>query len=119
MRISSLHQKQFSYRPGRSCEAALHQLGSRIEVSVECNEIALGAFLDTEGAFNNTSFDSMISAAQNADPTISKWVHTLLRVQTVTALLLGVDMAISAAAGCPQGGVLSPSYETQVLMSYC
>jgi hypothetical protein len=50
-----LHQNQFAYRAGMSTETALLQVVNRLEKSLHHTEIALGAFLDIEGAFDNTS----------------------------------------------------------------
>jgi hypothetical protein len=41
---------------------ALHQLIVRVEKALDQQEIPLGIFLDIEGAFNNTSYDSMCTA---------------------------------------------------------
>jgi hypothetical protein len=41
---------------------ALHQLVVPVQKALDQHKIALGAFLDTEGAFNNTSCDSMCAA---------------------------------------------------------
>jgi hypothetical protein len=46
-----LHPNQHAYQAGKSVETALHQ-----------QETALGVFLDIEGAFNNTSYDSICAA---------------------------------------------------------
>ena len=43
-------------------ETALHQLVVRVEKALDQQEIALGAFLDIEGAFNNTCYDTMCDA---------------------------------------------------------
>jgi hypothetical protein len=37
---------------------------TRIENAIEHNDIALGAFLDTEGAFDRTSFGTIKQAAE-------------------------------------------------------
>ena len=49
-----LHQNQFAYRAGMSTETALFQVVHRLEKSLKHKEIALGAFLDIAGAFDNT-----------------------------------------------------------------
>lgn len=110
LRARPLHQNQFAYRPGRSCEVALHHLVSRIEATLQGKEIALGAFLDIEGAFSNTSFESMINAlvAKEVNPIICNWVNSMLSGRIIKTSLLRADMAKSVTAGCPQGGVLSP-----------
>jgi hypothetical protein len=41
---------------------ALHQLVVQVEKALDQQEIALGAFLDIEGAFNNTCYDTMCDA---------------------------------------------------------
>ena len=43
-------------------ETALHQIVVRVEKALNEQEVALGVFLDIEGAFNNTSYDSMCVA---------------------------------------------------------
>jgi hypothetical protein len=50
-----LHQNQSAYRAGMSMETALFQVVHRLEKCLEHKEIALGAFLDIEGAFDNSS----------------------------------------------------------------
>ena len=43
-------------------ETSLHQLVVRVEKVLNQKEIALGNFLDKEGAFNNISYDSICSS---------------------------------------------------------
>jgi len=57
-----LHPNQHAYQAGKSVETALHQLVVRVEKAFDQQEIVLGVFLDIEGAFDNTSYDSMCSA---------------------------------------------------------
>ena len=47
-----------------SNETALFQVVHRLEKSLHHKEIELGAFLDIEGAFGNTSFNAIITAAR-------------------------------------------------------
>jgi len=51
-----LHPNQHAYQAGKSVEMALHQLVVRVEKAPDQQETALGVFLDTEGAFNNTCY---------------------------------------------------------------
>jgi len=60
--LEPLHPNQHAYEAGKSVETALHQLVVRVEKALDQQEIALGVFLDIEGAFNNTSYDSMCAA---------------------------------------------------------
>jgi hypothetical protein len=58
------HQNQYAYRAGMSMETAVFQVVQRLEKCLEHKEIALGAFLEIEGAFDNTSFKTIIMAAR-------------------------------------------------------
>jgi hypothetical protein len=53
------HRNQHAYQIGKSTETALHNVVTRIEKAIEHKELALCAFLDTEGAFDRTSFDTI------------------------------------------------------------
>ena len=69
--LQPLHPNQHAYQAGKSVEMALHQLVVWVEKALD-QQIALGIFLDIEGAFDNTSYDSMCSALtrHGADQTI-------------------------------------------------
>jgi Reverse transcriptase (RNA-dependent DNA polymerase) len=60
-----LHKSQHAYQRGKSSETALHDLDSIIESALHHKVFALGAFLDVEGAFDNTSSDAMCMACNN------------------------------------------------------
>jgi len=60
--LQPLHPKQYAYQVGKSVETALHQLVVWVEKALDQQEIALGVLLYIEGAFDNTSYDSMCSA---------------------------------------------------------
>jgi len=65
-----------------STETALFfQVVHRLEKSLNHKEIALGAFLDIEGAFDNTSFSAIITAARECglEETCCRWVRSCLR----------------------------------------
>ena len=102
--LQPLHPNQHAYQPGKSVETALHQLVVRVEKALDQQEIALGVFLDIEGAFDNTSYDSMCLALSRhgTDLTIVRWIRATLEGRLATAALGDVTR------GCPQGGVLSP-----------
>jgi len=57
-----LHPNQHAYQAGKSVETALHQLVVWVEKALDQQETAVGVFLDIEGAFDNTSYDSMCLA---------------------------------------------------------
>jgi hypothetical protein len=60
--LKPLYPNQHAYQAGKSVEMALHQLMVWVEKVLDQQETALGVFLDTEGAFNNTSYDSTCAA---------------------------------------------------------
>jgi hypothetical protein len=60
--IVPLHPNQYAYQTGKSVETALHRFVVRVEKALDQREIALGAFLDIEGTFNNTCYDTMCDA---------------------------------------------------------
>jgi len=108
--LRPLHLNQHAYQAGKSVETALHQLVVRAEKALDQQDIALGIFLDTEGAFDNTSYDSMCSALtrHGVDHTITRWIRATLEGQLATAALGDVSRSVAVSRGCPQGGVLSP-----------
>ena len=105
-----LHPNQHAYQAGKSVETALHQLVVQVEKALDQQEIALGVFLDKEGAFNNTSYDSMYAAParHGVDYTIIRWIKAILEGWLATATLGGLSRSVAVSRGCPQGGVLSP-----------
>jgi hypothetical protein len=70
---------------------------------------ALEVFLDIEGAFNNTSYDSFCSALakHGVGCTIIHWITATLKGRLATATLGGFSRSVTVARGCLQGGVLS------------
>lgn len=105
-----LHRNQHAYQVGKSCESALHQMVARIENTIIHKEAALGAFLDIEGAFDNTSFDAMIQASysRGIESTLCRWIEAMLKGRTVSITMFGETVRAKVMKGCPQGGVLSP-----------
>ena len=82
----------------------------RVEKALDQQEIALGVFLDIEGAFDNISYDSMFLALSRhgTDPTIVRWIRATLEGRMATAALGDATRSVAVSRGCPQGGVLSP-----------
>lgn len=105
-----LHINQHAYRVGKSCDSALHQLVSRIEEAIEHKEVALGTFLDIEGAFNNTTYDAMLKAAERhgVDETCRRWIRSTLHGRKAQASLFGETLRVTATRGTAQGGAISP-----------
>jgi hypothetical protein len=55
---------------------------THIENSIEHKNIALGIFLDIEGALDRTYFDTMRQAAERygIKPTVCRWICAMLKV---------------------------------------
>jgi hypothetical protein len=73
-------------------------------------EIALGAFLDIEGIFDNTSFNAITTIARECglEETCCRWVTSMLESRLVHTSVMGRSFTAKVARGCPQGGVWSP-----------
>ena len=78
--IVPLHPNQHAYQAGKLVEPALHRLIVRVEKALDQQEIALGSFLDIEGAFNNTCYDTMCDALvrHGSEYTIVRWIKATL-----------------------------------------
>jgi hypothetical protein len=83
---------------------------SQIQNIVEHGEMALGAFLDIEGAFDSMSVEVIIKAAEQHGirRTIGWWVGSMLGSRKITATLARETLEGSVTKGCLQGGILSP-----------
>ncbi|GAB0090988.1 uncharacterized protein DMENIID0001_057790 [Sergentomyia squamirostris] len=105
-----LHREQHAYRAGRGTETALYRLSDVITTSMEFGETTLCAFLDAEGAFDNTSHNAVENALvkRGVSPTLSKWMRQTLATRIVETQVGKTPLRMKTTRGCPQGGVLSP-----------
>jgi uncharacterized membrane protein YjjP (DUF1212 family) len=64
-------------------EMALYNLIYKTERALVDGLVTLGTFLDTEGAFDSTTFESMCKAAEEygVEQNVVRWIHTMLRSQ--------------------------------------
>ena len=110
MALTPLHSNQHAYKAGKSVETAFHRLVVPVEKALDQQEIALGAFLDREGAFNSTSYDTMCIAVvrHSSANTIVRWIRATLEGRVAVANLNEFSLRFVISRGCPQGGVLSP-----------
>jgi hypothetical protein len=108
--IMPLHPNENAYHSGKSVEKAFHQFMVRVEMALDLQETALGVFLDTEGAFNNTSYESMCAGLMKHgfDYTIVRWIRATLEGPMTVTNLGGSSKIFAVFRGFPQGGVLSP-----------
>jgi hypothetical protein len=72
------------YQAGKSVETSLHQPHVRVEKERDQQETVLGVFLDIEGAFNSTCYDTMCDAlvGHDSDYTIVRWIRATLENRT-------------------------------------
>jgi hypothetical protein len=86
-----------------------NQHAYQVEV-LDQKETALGVFLDTEGAFNHISFDSMctVPGRHGVGYTVVLWIRATLEGRLATATLSESFMSTAVSRGCPQRGTLSP-----------
>ena len=107
---SKTNKRQFGFKPGVSCETALHQLVKRVEKALENQEYAVGVFLDIQNAFPTVAMDSISRALQalGVNAGIQHWIEATLAGRLVTAELKGTAVTKRVTRGCPQGSILSP-----------
>lgn len=98
-----------AYQADRSVETALHRLVYRLEDARNKNCIAVGLFLDIEGAFNCTTVESICRAAERhgLGATIIRWISNMLSTRLLTVSRGKGTVKASVGRGCPQGGVIS------------
>jgi DNA-binding IscR family transcriptional regulator len=74
------------------------------ENTTEHKDIALGALLDIEGAFDRTLFDTIRQAAERhgIEPAICRWICAMLESRNITATLSGETLGAPVAKGCLQ-----------------
>jgi hypothetical protein len=103
--IKPLHPNQHAYQAGKSVETALHQLVVRVEKVLDQQELALGVFLDIEGAYNYTPLESVCTAlcGRGVDSTIVRWIRATLEGCLAMATLIDVCVRVAVPRGCPQG----------------
>jgi hypothetical protein len=103
-----------------STETALFQVVHRLEKSLSHKEIALGAFLDIEGAINNTSFNAITMAARERglQENCCRWVGSMLKSRLIHTSLMGSSCTAEVVGGCLQGEVLSPFCGTYLLIGF-
>ena len=98
-----LHWNKFAYRAGMSMDTALYQVVHRLEKCLEQKEIALGAFLDIEGAFGSISFSAIITAARKhgLEETCYRWIGSMLESMLIHTSLTGSSLTAKVVRGYP------------------
>ena len=72
--------------------------------------MALGTFLDIEGAFDNMAFSAFDKALSRmfSFNEVHKWIMTMIKSKSIIVEIHGPSKTIEIIRDCPQGGVLSP-----------
>ena len=107
---TKLNKRQYGFTKGASTETALHKLVNKIEKAIINSGMALGTFLDIEGAFDNVTFDAIERALNKKceSASVNKWIMSMITTRSTTVELNGHKRRIQIKRGCPQGGILSP-----------
>ena len=71
--------------------------------------MALGTFLDIEGAFDNISFSAIEKALNKKcqSVTVRKWIMSMITNRNTTVSLYDTTRNLALGRGSPQGGILS------------
>ena len=101
----------YSYQEGTSTETALHRTISKIESTLESNQIAIIIFLDISGAFSEASIQGMLKALEKRgiNGQIRTWIAHMLKNRKVTVQMGDCSATKEINRGTPQGGILSPT----------
>ena len=108
--MQGISESQHAYMKGKSTETALHDVVGNIEDSISRKELALVAFLDIEGAFNNVTMEAILESLdkQGIDNTLKRWIANMLSSRIVSSQLGSHNICRATQRGTPQGGVISP-----------
>ena len=88
---NGLDKDQHAYSPGKSTITALQRLVGRVENTLDNKEVLLAAFLDIEGAFDNTPFPVIAAAMDRhgVDDTCKRWIQSMLQNRTIRSGTMG------------------------------
>ena len=107
---SKLSKRQYGFTKGASTETALHKLVHKVERAILNSGMALGTFLDIEGAFDNVAFHAIEKALNKkcSSSNTNNWIMSMIKSRSATVEIHGNKKTIKIVRGCPQGGILSP-----------
>jgi ribonuclease HI len=107
---NDLSDHQHAYRRQRGTDSALHAIINPIERNLAHKGVTVAVFIDIEGAFDNTGFNTIVEAAQKKGlpQWITDWILSMLNSRELQASMSKEAIKFCPMRGCPQGGVLSP-----------
>jgi hypothetical protein len=93
-----------------STETALFLVNHRLEDSLNQREIASGAFLEIEGAFDISTFHALIAAARERglQESCCRCVGSMLNNRLLHTSIMGSSMTAKVIGGYPQVAGFSP-----------
>ena len=102
--------KQFGFSRGQSTISALHRFIAKIEDTLSGGKMALGTFLDIEGAFDNIFFSAITKALNKKCQSVTarRWIMSMITNRNTTVSLHDTTRNLALGRGFPQGGILSP-----------
>ena len=109
-KTNGMHKDQHAFRKGRSTESALSDTVDYLESEVLRRGLAIGVFLDIEGAFDNLLPTGVVKSLEKRQvpEKLVQWFHRYLLTRDVRVEHKGVEISRRLVRGTPQGGVLSP-----------
>ena len=84
---SNLSKKQYGFKRGSSTIAAVHKLVKKFEFAILNQGMALGTFLDIEGAFDNVSFDAIERTLDCKSAEVNQWIRSMIHNRQITVEL--------------------------------
>lgn len=111
-KIMELHERQYAYRPERSCINALNDFMEVVNPRMDSKRITLVSFLDIEGAFNNISFARLERALRmkNIPSFLIRWIMNANSNRILKTKILEVEKKSKAELGIAQGSNSAPFY---------
>ena len=107
----SLHDMQYGFRPGRSCEHALLKAQDELLDSLNKRQVSILLLIDFSKAFDMVEHDILIDKLHNYGirGTTLQWFKSYLSDRTQFVTIDGVDSDIKHMEyGVPQGSILGP-----------
>jgi len=110
LKDNPLEGEQHGFTKAKSCDSAITNIVSHVEMAMIRDEYSVLALLDVEGAFDNATYQSMLQPLREKGTPINyiSWIQDFLQCRKSTMDVKGVHRDIYHTRGTPQGGCSSP-----------